>query len=325
MLFVLRQAEASLHAVLNEKVDKVIYKQHLLVLSELLEDLHFPHHQRLVDLIKTGFPLLGILTKSHIFITRDPGYVTPFQDFIARAPFLQRACKQSTRASGDHELDSTVWDETLNELKRGWLYVPVNESAVSTKFPLWISARRFGIRQKTKIRVIDDNSVFGHNDATSIPEKITLGSVDVVAVLLELLIPTLSNNSFSVALSNGTVLQGDVCPDWRREGLQLVVKCYDLKSAYKQWALAPFTEPFAVTSVWNPTESRPELFQQCALPFGARSSVHHFNWVGRMILHVMVSGLHMMSTSFFDDFPTVALNSEATSLAQCVKFFSALM
>ena len=38
--------------VLNEKVEKVIHKQQLLVLSELLEDLHFPHHQRLVDLIK---------------------------------------------------------------------------------------------------------------------------------------------------------------------------------------------------------------------------------------------------------------------------------
>ena len=43
-----------------------------------------------------------------------------------------------------------------------------------------------------------------------------------------------------------------------------------------------------------------------------------------MILHVMVSGLHMMS-NFFDDFPTVALNTEATSLAQCVDFFSALV
>ena len=53
--FALRQAEASLHAVLNEKVEKVIHKQQLLVLSELHEDLHFPHHQRLVDLIKTGF------------------------------------------------------------------------------------------------------------------------------------------------------------------------------------------------------------------------------------------------------------------------------
>ena len=34
--FVLRQAEASLHAVLNEKVEKVIHNQQLLVLSELI-------------------------------------------------------------------------------------------------------------------------------------------------------------------------------------------------------------------------------------------------------------------------------------------------
>ena len=107
--FVLRQSEASLHAVVNEKVEKVLHKQQLLVLSALLEDLHFPHHQRLVDLIKTDFPLLDTLTKRHIFITRDPSYVTPFQDFIARAPFLQYACKQPTRASDDHELDSEMF------------------------------------------------------------------------------------------------------------------------------------------------------------------------------------------------------------------------
>ena len=179
--------------------------------------------------------------------------------------------------------------------------------------------------RRPKIRVIDDYSVFGHNDATSIPEKITLGSVDVVAVLLKLLFPTLSNNSFSVTLSDGSVLQGDVHLDWRREGLQLVGKCYDLKSAYKQWALAPFTEPFAVTSVWNPLSHVQNYFNNAPFLLVARSSVHHFNWVARMILHVMVSGLHMMSTSLFDDFPTMALNSEATSLAQCVDFFFALM
>ena len=123
----------------------------------------------------------------------------------------------------------------------------------------------------------------------------------------------MSSNSFSVTLSDGTVLQGDVQPDLRREGRHFVVKCFDfdLKSACRQWALAPFTEPFAVTSVWNPTESRPELFQQCALPFGARSTVRHFNWVARMILHVILE--------------TVALKSEATSLSKCVDFFFALM
>ena len=69
--------------------------------------------------------------------------------------------------------------------------------------------------------MIDDYSVFGHNDAATIPEKITLGSVDD-AVLIKLLISTVSSNSFSVTLSDGTVLQGDARPDWRREGLHIV-------------------------------------------------------------------------------------------------------
>ena len=89
------------------------------------------------------------------------------------------------------------------------------------KVPSVHLGRCFGIRQKSKLRVIDDYSVFGHNDATTIPEKITLGSVDD-AVLIKLLISTVSSNSFSVTLSDGTVLQGDARPDWRREGLHFV-------------------------------------------------------------------------------------------------------
>ena len=84
------------------------------------------------------------------------------------------------------------------------------------KVPLWVSTWRF---QKTKVRVIDDYFVFGYNDATSIPEKITLGSVDFVAVVLKLFISTLLINPFPVTLSDCTVLQGDVHPDWPpREG-----------------------------------------------------------------------------------------------------------
>ena len=42
--FVPRQAEASLHAVINEKVEKVIHNQQLLLLSEIIQDFHSPHH-----------------------------------------------------------------------------------------------------------------------------------------------------------------------------------------------------------------------------------------------------------------------------------------
>lgn len=67
-------------------------------------------------------------------------------------------------------------------------------------------------------------AVFGHNG--SMPEKITRWSVDIIAVLIKFMIPTLTNHSISVMMSDGTTLHGFVDPEWRLACPRLVGKCF---------------------------------------------------------------------------------------------------
>ena len=87
------------------------------------------------------------------------------------------------------------------------------------------------------------------------------------------------NQVFSVTLAGGTVLAGAVHANWRRDGGALLGRTLDLKSAYWQGAWAPATVSCAVICVYNPVGKMPELFHLTVPLSGARSSVHHFNWV----------------------------------------------
>ena len=66
--------------------------------------------------------------------------------------------------------------------KKGWPVGPFSEEDISWRFDgVWTPARRFGVVQGGKVRPINDYSAFGHNAATSIPERIDMGGVDHLA------------------------------------------------------------------------------------------------------------------------------------------------
>ena len=87
-------------------------------------------------------------------------------DFLARAPNVQRVCKQSVRPSGSEERDAALRRETLDVVDNGCWCGPHDQAALAEEVPLWISAEPFGIRQKNKVRVMT-GTVFVQTDATS--------------------------------------------------------------------------------------------------------------------------------------------------------------
>ena len=184
----------------------------------------------------------------------------------------------------------------------------------------WVAARRFGVTQKIKLRVNDDYSVLSHSDATFIPETVSLGGSDAVVSLVRLLMQSSEYQVFSVTLAGGTIPTGAVHGNWPRDGRAPVDRTLDLTSACRQWALPPAAALLrGDMRVQPPFAKTPELFHQTALLLGARSSVHHLHWVARMILQVFVSSLRVLSTTFFDDVPTLGTDTERVQLTSCVE------
>jgi len=87
------------------------------------------------------------------------------------------------------------------------------------------------------------------------------------------------------------------------KALQLVAKCWDLASAYKQVPLSGQAyEMDSYIVVYNPDTGKPEIYQRAVLPFGPIASVTAFLRCAMGILHIGSAVLKLTWTSYFDDF-----------------------
>ena len=104
-----------------------------------------------------------------------------------------------------------AWEGTIKEIEKGWLVEDENPDLDKL-----VVARRFGLVQKSKVRVIDDFKQCGVNGSTGLPEKYVLHSIDAIAATLV--------RALSVGLPEGETLCGTT---------------FDLVAAYKQYAIHP--------------------------------------------------------------------------------------
>ena len=109
----------------------------------------------------------------------------------------------------DSELEQGAWDETCKELKEGWLWKDERGSGDI------VIAKRFGLRQGPKFRVIDDCSVCGLNSTVGLREKFRIHNIDQLATMMA--------HSFNIA---------------RGQHRKVVGRTYDLKSAYRQFPIS---------------------------------------------------------------------------------------
>ena len=85
--------------------------------------------------------------------------------------------------------------------------------------------------------------------------------------------------------------------------MNLVAKCWDLASAYKQIPLSDSAyESDSYIVIFNPITKKPEVYKQAVLPFGSIASVTAFLRCAMGIWHVGSCLLKFTWTSYFDDF-----------------------
>ena len=96
----------------------------------------------------------------------------------------------------------------------------------------------------------------------------------------------------------------------------LLRRSFDLKSAYRQLAVADSSLKWARLAVFCPADRQTHCFQQFSLPFGAKASVVAFLRCARLIQWLGLQ-LSLMVTCYFDDYvcvssPQLSKNSEMT-------------
>ena len=148
----LADAEKQLLASLSERRRDILQGKKLLLLERLMKDSGHPD----VDLTRNladGFDLTGALPEANIFKKKFRPAVISCPELRKMADIGRRALINSVSSSGDPELDRGLLDATMKEVTKGYLIGPISESQLPPGATL---TRRFAVRQKNKIRPIDD-------------------------------------------------------------------------------------------------------------------------------------------------------------------------
>ena len=283
----LEAEEAHLHQGLPDHLKGVLTGKRLILFKEILADLNYPD-DTLVDEICEGFKLSGWLPKSNVFpaALKRPAHSMESVRKMAKG-LNKNICKQ-VEAVNDPELAAEVWSLTQEELDKGWTWI--DDACTPDDHVL---AKRFGLRQGSKTRLIDDCSVGGFNSTCGSCEKLRVHAIDEMAAYIAWCLTTLGEGSME----------------------QVVGKTYDLRNAYKQYGIDPGDRSVLRIAVWNPAASRVQFLGLNALPFGAVGSVNSFLRVSMAIWYIGVRGLRLCWTAFFDDYTLLAKTSTPKSAA----------
>ena len=292
----LSEDEINFKRKLEPHAANILQGKRLLVLQEILQSIDYPDKDLVKDM-SSGFPLSGWMPKSNVFptVVRRPSF--NIETLRRLALGLNRATLKSLQSRQEEELERGAWEETMKEIQQGWLWeasdVDINRCAV---------AKRFGIRQGPKIRVIDDCSCCGLNGCVGLREKFRLQSIDQLASMIA--------HSFNIK-----------CKDHPR----MLGRTYDLKSAYKQFPLSAFDRQLLRIAVNSPDRSGPKLMGANVLPFGAVGSVAAFLRVSVAVWYIGLRRLSIYWSAFYDDFSVITSASLSNSTAwSCESLFKLL-
>ena len=236
----------------------------------------------LVDQLVCGFDLTGSLPESQVFARKLRPATMSCVELRRISELCRHNMLQTVVSSGDPDLDGQLYAATLKEVNKGFLTGPVKPSDLPEGSTL---TRRFGVKQKSKTRPIDDYKASFVNSSVSQTETATVHTVDHIASLIACILRVAEELGTSVSLS---------------------AKTWDLADAYKQIPLSDHAfDNDGFLAVYNPTEKKAEIFQQKALPFGSVASVTALLRVAHGIWKVGARLLRLMWTSYFDDFLSV--------------------
>ena len=292
----LAEQEAEFKKQLAPHLQHILRPKRLLLLREIIEAEGYPD-PGVFEELAYGTVLTGRVPQTGVFDpVFKPALITT-EELVEQAPVSNKAIFHSVRSSGDSEVDSEVFQKTLEERDAGWLRGPVPFSELGEGSVL---SRRFGLRQTNKVRLIDDLSKSSINATVQTPEAPRPHSTDVIA-------------SLTLSLLLGAT------------GKKILGKTFDLKSAYRQLGIHPDSLSCSYITCFDPEARCPVVFQMLAVPFGGSRSVYSFLRIVRVLWWLACKCLFVMWTNFYDDFVTFSLEEDVNVVGSTVELLFDLL
>ena len=323
----LRRQEKLLHESMPPSVAQVLQGKNLLLLQRVATELGWPD-QNIHDDIKSGFRLTGNPLPSGIFQLDFKPATMEEGELMSKMSFMKHALWAKVHNQPEQEFSVALWDITMEECnEKQWLRGPLSWEELEEKYHgMWLPCRRFAVWQSSKWRPIDDFTENAVNSTYTVCERIQLRAMDetiwVASVLMRF---ARDKGYFKYPLEDGSYISGSVHESWcgSHKHDRPLVKTMDLKSAYKQWAIAPSDISKAILVLKNPNDDNVYGFECLTLPFGSISSVVCFNRIARLYQRILHECL-ILAANYFDDYPIVEYGQLAASTEHALKSISSL-
>ena len=160
--------ERDLKSSISPRIAEVLKDKRLCLLERLLEEAGH-EDTSLVEDIKKGLDLAGALPRLGVFN----------QKF--RPASVSDVLLESVQSSGDKEVDISLFAATLKVVEKGLIKGPISREELPAGSTL---TKRFPVKQKNKVRPIDDYKASLVSFAVAQSEGVTVHTVDHIASMI---------------------------------------------------------------------------------------------------------------------------------------------
>ena len=172
----IHEQEKSLKEAMDPHVLGIVKDKKITLLSRMIQEYQL-NDTEAPKLLSEGVDLTGEIPVSNDLPRRYAPASVHEDELEALAPVLNDAAVSRALGASD-DLSKEVWEKTVTEVSRGWLKGPME---VEDQEAPELFSNRFGVRQKEKVRCVDDMSASMLNATTFAEERISLHSADVMA------------------------------------------------------------------------------------------------------------------------------------------------
>ena len=299
--------EDELHSSMYSEVASVLKGKKLLLFEKLAAEAGIVDDELMTNL-REGFPLTGKIGATGRWRRELKPASMGEQEHRLAAKWIRAEVLGKCIGGFDKEALVELDKVTGEEVEQGFLTGPYTlETALDRAGPGLTFARRFGLRQKDKLRPIDDYSVSRTNACLTTVEKAKIDSLDEYLALARFMIEAASAAHLGnpITMPDMSVRPVKLHEDWMKEGaLHLQGRCLDLANAYKQFAVSPKSLEHSALAVPN-LDGATDIYFSKVLPFGATASVYHFLRIAEVVKLILKRRLGLLLCCYFDDFPCV--------------------
>ena len=260
-----------------EYIQRVLGGKNVLLWQAILRDNAFPDQQLWEDLHQ-GFRITGWMPDTGIFTRKLKPPTSSLRELLAQSSYRTPLTLRAIAKSPVDDVARQAWQGTKAEESKHWVFRDDNYDPSRI-----LLARRFGLAQKSKVRVIDDGKGCSLNTTVGLTEKYNLDGIDVLAATLLVVMEKAAGTP-----------------------LRLRGKTFDLVSAYKHFPIHPEDREHFRIGVLDTDAGEPAVFGSNVLTFGATGSVGSFLRVSNAIWHTGANDLGIPWLCYFDDFPVLS-------------------